>query len=233
MQKALVKNSLSPSESYEAEVSVHQRPALRIASHSDDKELIVAPHGELTVNIEIFGKLGLTYGSAQIEYGFLGVPRSEVKDRFFTRQLSVQFSVTVNPCVEIAHNDFLPFMVDFNPPSLESYTSSSDCLAETKPKTVSDQGDNSLTLFERFDLKTDGNDHCLVILDIYNAWLDQVSVSLQTYNNKPPGITSPDCWEKPYAVNETIQSHKNGTNYHSFTKAYGRKSIRPYSLSRS
>ncbi|EPE29881.1 hypothetical protein GLAREA_01041 [Glarea lozoyensis ATCC 20868] len=154
LQNALGSRDASPAELYECELIFAQKQALRVVQEGDKKPFIEAG-GTATFEIEVLGRPGLTHAMVQIDYSHLGVPQDEVQERFYTRQVSLPVTITVNASVELSRIDFMP-LTGTVPKSLWSKSSSN-----------SDPNDN---------LKTD--DYCLVLFDFRNIWPSRLNVHL-------------------------------------------------------
>jgi len=214
LQSALLNKDLSPAELYEVELASYRKEAFRWRRQTKDLDPIIAPGGELTLEIEVVSKPGLTYGAIFIDYGYLGVPKSQIKDYFYTRQVHIPITVTVNASVQLARNDFLPFTGDFawlNQQrqllgSNNSQTSSSD-KGPRAPSRVSTNPQNRFQpLLERLGLGTQGSEHCLLLLDFHNAWPNPLSISVQVREKTTPHDPSlSDLWKRAYTVHELIQ----------------------------
>src|SRR5699024_4981529 len=66
-----------------------------------------------TFTIDILGKAGLQDTTVQIDYAHVAYSDGELPEVFYTRQLFVPLTVTVNASVEVARCDVLPFTGDF------------------------------------------------------------------------------------------------------------------------
>ncbi|KAI1853598.1 hypothetical protein JX266_001582 [Neoarthrinium moseri] len=155
LQTALTNRDATPGELYEYELVLAKRRALRLRK-IDDSERYIAPGGTKTFEFEILGKPGLTNGTIQIDYAYLGVPPDEVKDKFHTRQVCLDVMVTVNASVELARMDILP--IQGNVPR-----------ALWKRLGVNDTGEDSAEL----------DKYCLLLVDLRNAWPSHMQVCLE------------------------------------------------------
>jgi len=82
-------------------------------SDEDARNHSIAPGKSTTFTIEVFGKPGLQDATMQIDYCYLGTPGDIVPDTFYTRQLSIPITITVNASVEVARCDIVPLTGDF------------------------------------------------------------------------------------------------------------------------
>jgi hypothetical protein len=157
LQTAMSNREASPAELYEYELILARKPALRYVPRPGEQPYI-APGGTVTVDIEVLGKPGLTSAIVQIDYAHLGVPQSEVQDGFHTRQVSLPLTITVNASIELIRMDVLPFT-----------------------------GQLPVSLWDKIEGTVMSNDftpqdHCLLILDLRNAWPSSIHVSIDIEN---------------------------------------------------
>ena len=182
VQEALANKSLSPLELYELQLQLSEKPALKwiIGDHSNRPSL--QPGQSQSFTFEIFGKPGLMDGTIQIDYANLGRPQSEVMEKFYTRQIMIPISITVNGSIEIPRCNILPFF---------------------------DQ-DMQMTLPSPNELKaraynTDTNGQCLVLLDFRNVWPYPITISLQTPEDAIPHVAGDPGWSGNRGIVETLQ----------------------------
>ncbi|CAM1508070.1 Fc.00g049180.m01.CDS01 [Cosmosporella sp. VM-42] len=151
LQTALNKRDATPAELYEYELILMKKQALRLPKSQKGRN--IAPGGEATFEFEILGKPGLTYASIQVDYTHLGCPQDEVTEQFYTRQVTVDLTVTVNASVELARIDALPVY-----------------------------GDIPQRLWERLgsNVAAKPNDYCLLSVDLRNAWPSQMAIHLES-----------------------------------------------------
>ena len=165
MQSALSNKDLLPVEIYELELNL-TRPALRWRRQGSNPEDYSIPAGQsATFTIEIIGKPGLQDTTVQIDYSYLGMSDSGLPDVFYTRQLFVPLTATVNASAEIARCDILPLSSDFawwnrKNGMVEGESDDSQSL---------DTGAISPVLSHLAHGKY-GPDHCICLLDLRNAW---------------------------------------------------------------
>ncbi|KAK5993692.1 Transport particle subunit protein [Cladobotryum mycophilum] len=151
LQTALSSRDATPAELHEYELILMKKQALRLPRNDQGRN--IAPGGEATFEFEILGKPGLTHATIQVDYTHLGVPRDEVTEQFYTRQLAVDMTVTVNASVELARIDAMP-MHGHIPQSLWNR------LGGATPATH--------------------DEYCLLAMDLRNAWPSQVAVRLES-----------------------------------------------------
>ncbi|KAI1180843.1 hypercellular protein A [Nemania sp. FL0916] len=153
LQTALTNRDATPAELHEYEWIVAKKQALRLRKIDDSKRYI-APGSTATFEFEILGKPGLNSGTIQIDYAHLGMPQSEIKSQFFTRQVCLDLIVTVNAGIELSRVDILPIQPNVLKPIWNHVESD-----ETKQSAVS-------------------GDYCLLLLDLRNAWPSNMHVDL-------------------------------------------------------
>ncbi|KAF9881125.1 hypercellular protein [Colletotrichum karsti] len=155
LQAGLNNRDATPAELYEYEYILMRRQALRRLNKKEPERRFIAPGGTATFDFEILGKPGLTNAAIQIDYAHLGVPPEEVTEKFHTRQVSLQLTVTVNASVELSRLDVLPLAGPVPRPllSLTHLDSKSD------PSTLADE-------------------YCLLSMDLRNAWPNNMEVQL-------------------------------------------------------
>ncbi|KND93421.1 Transport protein particle subunit [Tolypocladium ophioglossoides CBS 100239] len=150
LQEALSKRDATPAELYEYELILMKRQALRLPRSDQGRN--ITPGGEATFEFEILGKPGLTSATIQVDYTYLGVPRDQVTEQFYTRQVSLDLTVTVNASVELARVDALPMYGQIPRPLWERVGGSASVKAE---------------------------DYCLLSVDLRNAWPSHMAVHLE------------------------------------------------------
>ncbi|OGE51151.1 hypothetical protein PENARI_c014G03753 [Penicillium arizonense] len=177
LQSALSNKDLLPVEIYELELKLANKPALRWRREGPDpNDCSIGAGKKATFTVDVLGKPGLQDTTVQIDYSCVGAAPGELPDTFYTRQLFVPLTVTVNASVEVARCDVLPFSGDFAwknhiEPPVDS--KKPDALLST---TDHDPFSQVLT---RLGNGAYGPDHCVVLLDLRNAWPSPLSVWLR------------------------------------------------------
>lgn len=207
IQSALSNRDLLPTEIYELELKLSTKPALRWRrkdSSEDDRSI---PSGEsATFTVDILGKPGLQDTTVQIDYSRVGRP-GELPDVFYTRQLFVPLTVTVNASIEVTRCDVLPFSGDFawwNKQISEAYF-----FADGSSLALQ-SADNDIfsPVLSHLGRGAYGPDHCIVLLDLRNAWPNTLSVSLNV-SEQPMSSTDGKPAEEPvdgqYSVHGDLQ----------------------------
>lgn len=179
IQSALSNKDLLPVEVYELELKL-SKPALQWRREGMNPGDHTIPAGQsATFTIDIIGKAGLQDTTVQIDYSCVGSSHVELPDVFYTRQLFVPLTVTVNASIEVARCDILPFSADF------AWWNSQDADFKTEP-TQKDRAlsshlsdDNSFSpVLSHLVQGVYGPEHCLLLLDLRNAWPNPLSVTL-------------------------------------------------------
>ncbi|KAJ5338893.1 hypothetical protein N7452_005621 [Penicillium brevicompactum] len=177
LQSALSNKDLLPVETYELELKLATNPALRWRREGQDSsDCSIAAGEKATFTVDVLGKPGLQETTVQIDYSRLNAAPGELPDVFYTRQLFVPLTVTVNASVEVARCDILPFSGDFAwknniEPPVESVKGSDASL--------STQDNDFSQVLSRLGNGAYGPDHCVVLVDLRNAWPSPVSVWLR------------------------------------------------------
>lgn len=150
IQTALSNYDTTPAELYEYELILMKKQALRLP-RSDQNRNIGAGE-EATFEFEILGKAGLTSAAIQVDYTYLGVPPEELKDKFYTRQVSMEVAVTVNASIDMTRIDLLPL-----------------------------HGDLPTSLWDRVGGhgQAKADEYCLLSMDLRNSWPTQISIKLE------------------------------------------------------
>lgn len=221
LQSALASKDLKPAELYELELSAIRNQSFKWLRTASDPEPKIDPGGSITLEVEVFGKPGLSHGSILVDFGYLGVPKSELKDRFYTRQLVIPLAITVNASVELIRNDLISLTSDFawqnqqrQQPRSASSSSSTASTPEsqrrhyTRRRTSRDENTFS-SLLSRLGLNSNDESHCLLLLDVRNSWPNLLTTSIQVRQNpsvsKDAPTSNSDAWKRAYTVHETQQ----------------------------
>ncbi|KAI9718916.1 MAG: hypothetical protein M1812_003800 [Candelaria pacifica] len=214
LQAAMNNKNLSPTELYELELLFSQKQAFRWRQKGPEIDPSILPGGTAQFEIEVLGKPGLTSGIVQVDYTHLGIPRSDVRDRFYTRQVTIPITITVNASVELVRVDLLPFTGDFafvNQQRKQLANGSAEIRNphHNRQRTVSRpivRGENRFqSLFARLGVGLQENEYCLLLLDLRNAWPHPLSISLQVREHRTYEETFEDTWKRAYTVHEILQ----------------------------
>ncbi|KAF2818551.1 hypercellular protein A [Ophiobolus disseminans] len=189
IQAATTNKDLSAAELHELEIQLAHHPSLRWCKDAEEESIRVQPGEKMSFKIEVVGRTRLTDAIIQINYGNLGKRRSEVDDMFFTRQVSVPISITVNASVQLQRPDIVPLSSNC------TYNKHSDgndntYLSSLVPHTTEDSSDN---------------EYCMLLLDLRNSWPNPLSISLQLLSNAPNDSDEVASETESHAIHEVIQ----------------------------
>jgi hypothetical protein len=204
VQAATSNKDLPAAELHELEVQLAHHPSLRWCRGNDDESLSIKPGTEMNFTIEVMGRTRLTEATIQIDYANLGKRRSEVEERFFTRQVSAQISITVNASVQLQRPDIVPLSGDIG--WSDAAPTNISVEFETPPPALSGKADTHLQSFLHHKQSQGYDDeHCMLLLDLRNSWPNPLSISLQARRPTADGQYSDRSWDGAYTVNEVIQ----------------------------
>lgn len=177
IQTALSNKDLLPVEIYELALKL-TRPALqwrREGLNPSDYSILAGQRA--TFVIDVTGNPGLQEATVQIDYSSIGVSYEALPDIFYTRQLFIPLTATVNASVEVARCDILPFSSDFawsNNGKLDISRPASEALESSDLHS----SDHFSTVLSNLARGSYGSDHCILLLDLRNAWPNPLSVAL-------------------------------------------------------
>ncbi|KAL2855505.1 TRAPP II complex [Aspergillus pseudoustus] len=175
IQSALSNKDLLPVEVYELALKL-TKPALRWRREGLNAGDYAIPAGQrATFTIDVNGNPGLQEATMQIDYASIGASYDALPDILYTRQLFIPLTATVNASVEVARCDILPFSSDFAWWNNNSKGSSDDNSPAEHAEECSDQFSSVISNLAR---GTYGSDHCILLLDLRNAWPNPLSVAL-------------------------------------------------------
>ena len=183
LQSALATKDISATELYELEYASSHKQSFQWHRTDDDQDLVIKPGGEATFEIEVLGKPQLTHGTIQVDYGFLGIPKTDIKDHFYTRQLVVPLTVTVNASVGLVRNDIVSIPSDHVPSNEQTTNDSKGASSEpSHPETHTDPSPSRKHSYSPSSPK------CLLLLDLRNSWPSTLTVfiNLQSQNTLTP-----------------------------------------------
>lgn len=209
LRSALAAKDLSPAEVYELEHTSLNKQTFRWKRTAGGVDAKVDPGTETSLEIEVLGKPALSHGEIHVDYGYLEDVESETADPFYTRQLTIPLTITVNASVELVRNDLLPFHTDFawqNKQNQEALSASSENLPQIRrqvslPQPSYKSHNHFQSLLSRIGLNPHDSDHCLLYLDLRNSWPNLLSISIDI---RSPGPLS-DPWKRAYTVHEPLQ----------------------------
>lgn len=214
IRSALASKDLPRAEMYELELQLAKDPIFTWARSDSDSAEIISPGENATFDITVVGRPGLGAAKVLFDFAYLGQPFSELQGRAYTRQIFVPVDITVNASVQLHRIDFAEFPPDFawsnqHRERLESRRSSLHRSSSRPPEKSSDR---FRTLLDRVGRGAYDQEHCLVLLDLRNAWPNPLTVSVEVRENLGSPSSSPgrdekreeEGWKRAYTVHEVI-----------------------------
>lgn len=170
-----------------------------------ERNIFVSGHGTATFEIMVLGKPGLTHGSIQADYGHLGMPRSQVREKFYTRQVIFPVTVTVNSSIELVRVDFVPFSTDLQ---FEVFTGTVENGENTEEEVEEGMGQQGQfkELFKRMGVKDDPGEYCLMLLDLRNVWPQALKIKLFARDSLPTPDEEEEGWEGAFHAEDILQA---------------------------
>lgn len=163
IQEALGNKRLSPAELFELEYQLSHHPAVRA---TDDVPTSIPPGKSEIFWLEILGKPGLASAAIQIDYASLDDTGTEMNDSFFTRNVVVPISVTVNASIQLHRMEIIPISTNLS----------------RDPNIVESDATGIVGLT---GLRKPAQDECcLLLLDFRNAWPTPIEIDIQIGNKK-------------------------------------------------
>ncbi|KAI9753026.1 MAG: hypothetical protein M4579_005368 [Chaenotheca gracillima] len=162
-QAAMSRKDISPADLYELELLFSRKAAFRWKRSANDTPYI-APGCTATFEVEVLGKPGLTSGTVQIDYTYLGKSQEELNEKFYTRQIVLPINVTVNASIELLRTDILPLACDL--PSLYQKAGSDSNFFDS--------------ILKGLGLLDSAQELCLILLDLRNAWPSPLTITMNT-----------------------------------------------------
>lgn len=213
LQSALNNRDLLPVEIYELELKLATKPALRWRRDGHPTEdLSILPGQSATFTVDILGKPGLQDTTVQIDYSCLGTDHGDLPNVFYTRQLFVPLTVTVNASIEVARCDMLPFTGDFAwwnniGGSAPTPAQNNTPLSLNANSIAGTENDPFSPILSQLGRGQYGSDHCVLLLDLRNAWPNPLSISLFASEQPVPSTEKLSEWGKPgqYAIHGDLQ----------------------------
>lgn len=198
-QSALSSKEFSPVELYELEIESAQKQSFQWL-RKKDQVLQMMPGEEVCLEVEILGKPGLSYGTIQVDYGHLGMFKADIKDRFYTRQLIIPLTVTVNASIDLIRNDFVTLPRDLQPSQAQKFQESNGSIQDPSTKAISHTPSLSVErlqpLLERINYSSSLTPHCLLLLNFHNLSRNTLTITLD--------LSDPDSSQQPFKHTQTI-----------------------------
>ncbi|KAK9451906.1 TRAPP II complex [Limtongia smithiae] len=153
---------------YEIEYFLLKRNALTCVT--DLSQVEFSANGEMELEIEVLGKRGLATGAAEISYSHIPSALGELaeKQTLYERKLAFEVNVTVNPSIEVASCDLVPFSFDM--PIVRRGPAGTETTTELLTDFLAGLG----LSFEKV------SGYCLMLLDLRNSWSAPLCVELQS-----------------------------------------------------
>lgn len=191
LQAALRNKDLLPVEIHELELKLATQPALSWRREGVDiADCSILPGLTATFTVDVLGKPGLQDATVQIDYSYLMAEQGELPASFYTRQLFVPLTVTVNASVEVARCDILPFSGDF---AWRNHVDAPLSRAQAGHSSSSETDNDPFSqILARLGNGAYGRDHCVVLLDLRNAWPTPLSVWLRMSEHSIEDLPPPD-----------------------------------------
>lgn len=218
VRNALVSKEMSRAEMYDLELQLSREPIFRWHRVDGAESNTIVPGAIAVFEVSAIGRPGLGAARILFDYASLGKPSAEVEGRFFTRQIAVPIDITVNASIQLHRVDVLPFSNDFawsnqhRQRLVDEGSADKQSKSLRSPGGILDKGGNRFhALLDRVGLEGQEAEHCLVLLDLRNAWPKPLSVSLEARENPFSSSSStisatesPDDWKRAYTVHEVI-----------------------------
>lgn len=198
LKEALSNKDLSPSEQYEIQSQMATRPAIFIKREDrPPSNLKLPPRESTSYTIQIIGRPGLTSAAVHADFAYLGVPSTEVKQTFYTRQIRYPVNITVNASIEIPRCSFQPIQSDFGwssaYPGVQIEGSAEDCTSAS-------------SLRRWLKAQPSPSDFCMLSIDLRNVWPQPLEIMIEARQQAANNLTSDDTDRSGvYATQETLQ----------------------------
>ncbi|KAI8943372.1 hypothetical protein NX059_001386 [Plenodomus lindquistii] len=203
IEAASTNKDLPPSELHELEHQLAHNPSLHWCKLPDDDFPNIHPGMEKSFTVEVVGRSRLTEATVQIDYANLGKRRSEVQERFFTRQVTVPISITVNASVQLQRPDIISLSGDYGWSRRYGSTNTDEHATLNEPSESTALSPSALAKVRQVEGLDDEN--CMLMLDLRNSWPNPLSITLQARRSSQPTDDQSDPWHKAHTINEVIQ----------------------------
>ncbi|KAF2432208.1 Trs120-domain-containing protein [Tothia fuscella] len=164
IQEALGNKKLSPAELFELEHQLAYNPAIRICG---DPPTQIGSGETKDFEFEVHGKPGLTTAVVHIDYATLSTPHLKSDENFYTRQVTVPITVTVNASIQLQKLEIMPISSNH---IWRHNISGNDRLQ--KQVVINGSQGNEYSEHES----------CLLLLDLRNAWPTPLEITLRITN---------------------------------------------------
>ncbi|KAI9657003.1 MAG: hypothetical protein M1821_003169 [Bathelium mastoideum] len=210
IQAALKNKDLPRPELYELELQYLRNQAFQLRNSEQLNNVSIGPGEIVEFEFEVLGKPGLSEGAIQIDYACLGMPRAEIKERFFTRRVSIPLSITVNASVMFQRLDVVPFPSDFAWSNQQRHIAVSPKTPTNRSPNPDPQKNRFSTLLDRVGREGSASEHCLVLLDLRNAWPNPITISIDVLHPSSsesgaiPSSASSENLTRVYTIHEYL-----------------------------
>ncbi|KAK3044846.1 hypothetical protein LTS18_000196, partial [Coniosporium uncinatum] len=187
IQSALTNRGHAPGELYELETQLLNHPSLRWNRSDQETAPRIEAGATSTFKFEITGKPGLVDALIQFDYANIGVPPFSVAEQFYTRQVAVPITVTVNASIHLHRHDILP--VGNN---IANHLSSLNIISQPTATPASQY------------------EQCLLLLDLRNSWPEPLTVTLSVHPPYPEPSDYPDTDQKNQTIRTSTQPIQPG-----------------------
>ncbi|KAF2280376.1 hypercellular protein A [Westerdykella ornata] len=207
LQAAMSNKDLPAAELHELEVQLAQYPSLKWCRKDEEESLMIPPGGMAAFDIEVVGRTRLTDAIIQFDYAHLGKRRSDVEERFFTRQLFVPVAITVNASVQLQRPDIVSLSGDFawSVHQDRSATKPSNFIGQPSSPLMEMQDPSFLHFLSQRGGGDYSDEYCLLLLDLRNSWPNPLSVSLHVRSSPKTQEDLEDTCSKSNSIEEVIQ----------------------------
>ncbi|GAA5872900.1 hypothetical protein JCM8547_003260 [Rhodosporidiobolus lusitaniae] len=171
----LAENDLPPVQAYELESDNLHRPVFKWNGTTATK---IPPGASYVLEVQCRGKIGCSYGSIQIDYGWVERDVVQSSQTFHTRRLFCDVFMTVHRAV-VAHT--------LEVSRLRSLPESAESAAHGRSASVVSLGNRGAALDKRLEdslREVDDGDHCLVVVDVVNVYGKPFEVKLERHESQ-------------------------------------------------
>ena len=175
---AFSSGDLSAVEMYEFELASARKQPFRWRRKAEDRDARIDVGEEGELEIEVLGIPDLSHGTIQVDYGHLGVPKAEVKEKFYTRQLIIPLTVTVNPSIKISSADIIALPSGFSlqqESKFEEQKQKTEESIQNRPASSPTEPQSHLQNINAYL----SNPECLLLLDLRNLWSQSLHLVLE------------------------------------------------------
>ena len=190
IQGAMRNKHLSPEEMYELELSARKHA---LKWNKKTTEFRMEPGESSTLDVEVFAKPGLRSGVVQLDYSNVEPSQESAMERFYTRQLRIPLTITINPSIQLVNADIFSFSSDIHLASLhKKYALKTNNGGALPDDLTSPVAYRTRSLFGKFQWQGEGTDYCLLLLDVRNHWLNPLTVKLHIKEVPSPAVHIPE-----------------------------------------